>query len=256
MRQLRLRSRRGQCSPTQPIIAVAILAAVLLFADASNLSGQDTRDQPRVISVTGKGKVTSPPDVATIRFNVVTRDADPETARAANAEASKQALNTIRNLGVDEDKIQLDHLSLAPLREWDQEKRRHIDIGFEVNRGVLVELDDLDLVPTVVAQIVQSGANRISRVGYSLSNDDEAQVNALARAVENARDKATVMLSALNESLGKVVEVREQSVHPPTPIVRAYAATAVEKSSDSSPEAYAPGLIEVTAQAVVTFEIQ
>ena len=64
------------------------------------------------------------------------------------------------------------------------------------------------------------------------------------------------MLSALEESIGEVLEVREQSVHIPGPVMRGYAVAAMEKAADPNPEAYAPGLIEITAQVVVTFEIQ
>ncbi len=142
------------------------------------------------------------------------------------------------------------------MREWDPDQRRNIEAGFEINRGVSVELDDLDLVPTVVARVVQSGANRIRSVGYGLSNDQEARANALSKAVENARFKATTMLSALNESIGKVLEIREESVRIPGPVMRGYAVAAMEKTADPNPEAYAPGLIEITAQVVVTFEIR
>ncbi len=237
-------------------LLTVVITAQLVILSTLKVIAQDTTDRSRVVSVTGEGKVTAPPDVATIHFNIVTRDADPENARSANAEASRKAINTIRDLGVQEDKIRLDQLSLNPVREWDPEQRRNIEAGFEINRGLSVELDDLDLVPTVVARVIQSGANRIRSVGYGLSNDQEARAHALSKAVENARFKATTMLGALNESIGKVLEIREESVRIPGPVMRGYAVAAMEKTADPNPEAYAPGLIEITAQVVVTFEIQ
>lgn len=237
-------------------LVTAAIVVPLIILGALSVHAQDSTDRSRIVSVTGDGKVIAQPDVATIRFNIVTRDVDPEIARSANAEASRQAINTIRDLGVQEDKIRLDQLSLTPVREWDPDQRRNIDTGFEINRGVTVELDDLDLVPAVVARVVQSGANRIRNVGYSLSNNQEARANALSRAVENARFKAMTMLEVLNESIGRVLEIREQSVRTPGPVMRGYAVAAMEKTADPNPEAYAPGLIEITAQVVVTFEIQ
>ncbi len=78
-------------------LVTAAIAAPLIILNALNVNAQVATDRSRVVSVTGDGKVTAQPDVATIHFNVVTRDADPENARSANAEASSQAINTIRS---------------------------------------------------------------------------------------------------------------------------------------------------------------
>jgi uncharacterized protein YggE len=232
------------------------VANALVLASVLTVNAQGESLHARSISVTGIGEVATQPDLAKIRFSVVTRNIDPETARALNADASQEALDAIRSLEVSDDQIKLDHLSLSPVREWDPEQRKQIDIGFEVNRGVTVTLHDLDLVPTVVAEIVQSGANRIGGVQYEISNDQEARSEALSKAVMNARDKATVMVSTLDARLGKALEIREQSGNSPMPMTRSYAVSALEKASDSTPEAYSPGLIEIRAEVVVTFEIQ
>lgn len=237
-------------------LSTAVATLSLFALNLQSVSGQDSSSQSRLVTVTGEGKVSESPDVATVHFNIVTRDSNPEDARSANAEASEQAIGAIRDLGVTEEMIRLDQLSLNPVREWDPDERRHIEAGFEINRGVTVKLDDLDLVPTVVAQIVQSGANRIRSIAYGLSNDSEARASALSSAVENARFKATTMLDALGESIGRVMEVREQSVHSPGPVMRAYSDAAVEKASGPSPEAYAPGMIEIVANVTATFEIK
>ena len=235
---------------------LVVMTTSLILFNAMVTNAQDSSDRARIVSVTGVGEVAAQPDEATIRFNVVTRDVDPETVRMKNADASQQAINSIRDLGVDEGSIQLEQLSLNAVREWDPEQRKHIEMGFEVNRGISVELVDLDLVPTIVAHVVQSGANRIREVRYGLSNNEQVQANALSKAVANARFKATTMLETLNETLGRAVEVREQSTRIPSPVARGYATAAVEKSSDPNPEAYAPGMIEISATVMVTFEIE
>lgn len=236
--------------------AIAILSVTLLVATAADLSGQETTKHRRTVTVNGEGKVMAQPDLATVRFSVVTRDPDPEAARSRNAEASKKALETVRDVGIDDDDIKLEQLSLSPIREWDKDQRRHIEVGFEVNRSATVDIEKLDLVPTVVARVIQSGANRLNSVQYRLSNDAEMRSEALSKAVDNAREKATVMLSGLDERLGRVLELREQSVHIPTPMVRSFAMASAEKAADPTPEAYAPGQVEITAQVIAMFEIE
>jgi uncharacterized protein YggE len=241
----------------------ALICALLLFVStigvemANGQENSQSNEKTRTVSVSGEGKVAAEPDQATVQFSVVTRHEDPEAARAANAEASALALRQIRDAGVDEEDIEMQHLSLNPAREWDPEKRKHIDVGFEVNRSVSVEVDDLSLVPTLVARIVQSGANRIGGVQYGLSNDGEIRSEALSRAVANARAKARVMVAELGESLGRVISIHEQSVQVPMPVMRSLAMSpSAEKAADPNPEAYAPGSIEVTAQVSATFAIE
>ena len=237
-------------------IVAATIATTLTLLNAESVQAQDSDHHTRSITVNGEGKIAAAPDMATIRFSVVTRDKDPEKARSENADASSSALNMLRDLEISEEKIRLEQLALNPAREWDPDQRRHVDVGFEVTRGVSVETQDLDLVASIVARLVKTGANRINGVQYGLSNDQEAKSEALVLAVENARAKAIAMLAALGETLGPVMDVREQSVRVPSPEPRMYAAAAMEKAADASPDAYAPGELDIVANAVITFEIQ
>lgn len=235
---------------------LVMLVAGLLSLDTTDVNAQ-TENRTRTVSVTGTGKVLAVPDYAEIRFSVVTRGEDPEVVRVANAEASSAALETVRSLGVDESDIRLDQLSLNPVREWDPDDRKQREVGYEVQRGVTVHVRDLDLVSVVVARVVQSGGNRIGSVRYLLANDEEARGEALAAAVENARAKAERMLSTLNESVGRVLEISEDFADRPSPVYRAQSAMlSPEKAADPSPEAYAPGELEIKASVSITFEIE
>ena len=235
-----------------PILMAVALGGVLT---TNTLRAQEMSEK-RKITISGTGDVSVEPDQAMLRFDVVTRDADPEVARASNAQASRDALNALRDLGIDEAKIKMEQLSLNPVREWDPDQRKQIEMGFEVRRGVSVEIVELDKVPNAVAYVVQSGANRIGGVSYGLSDEDPTRQQALRLAIANARSKASAMLSELGETLGAVQEIREESVHMPMPVVRASAAM-MEKSADApEPEAYAPGQVKITASVVATFAIE
>ncbi|ACY48344.1 SIMPL domain-containing protein [Rhodothermus marinus] len=217
--------------------------------------GTETPAVP-TITVQGEGVVRVQPDRATLRFAVVTRDLDPEQARRRNAEASRRALNAVRALGIDERKLHLEALTLHPMREYNPDLRRWEEKGYEVQRVLRVELDDLDRLPEVVARVVQQGANRLQGIQYDVSNREAVRLAALQAAVRNAREKARQMLAELNREVGDPIRITEQALEFPRPLWRADVAALRTAEAAPEPEAYAAGEIEVRARVEITFAIR
>jgi uncharacterized protein len=210
----------------------------------------------RTISVSGEGIVRVAPDRATVRFGIVTRAQDPESARRQNEQASRQAMNAVRALGVEERQIRLETLRLVPAREYDPQTRQWREVGFEVVRELSVELDDIDRLPEVVATVVQQGANRLSSVGYDIRDRTRARNAALTEAVANAREKAALLAGAAGAQLGPVLTIAEEAFDFPRPMFRAEMADVAMQQTPVEPEAYAPGEIEVRARLQVVFRLQ
>lgn len=218
---------------------------------------QDNDDTRRTVSVSGEGTARAAPDMATVRFGVVTEADDPEAARQQNAESAREAMNAVRELGVPEEDMRLETLRLQPRYEYDNDRRRREIIGYEATREVVVELDSLDLLPTVVAQVVERGANRLSGVQYDLRDRDSVRNEALQEAVTKARDKARLLAESLDAGLGRVLQISEQNYDFPRPFVRMEAAMAADQQAAApEPEAFAAGEIEVNATVQVVFELE
>ena len=229
----------------------------LLFMLPVQAQDMDTKDDKRTISVSGEGIVRAEPDQATVRFGIVTRAEDPEEARRLNAAAAREAMNAVRALGVDEGRMRLESLRLQPAREYDAQTRRYNDIGFEATRQVVVEVEDLETLPALVAEIVQKGANRLNGIAYELKNRTAARNEALQKAMADAREKAHLMAATLDEEIGQVLTINEQSFSFPQPQIRmAQAQMAVAKSAEPEPDAYAAGEIEVRAVVQVVFALK
>jgi hypothetical protein len=196
--------------------------------------------------------------MATVRFGVVTMADDPETARRRNAEAAREALNSVRELGVEERFIRLEGLSLQQAREYDPEQRRWIEKGFEAVREVAVEVYDLEKLPVLVTRIVQEGANRLSGVAYDVRDRDAVRNRALREAVLNAREKARLLASTMDADLGPVQRIEEQNFDFPRPLVRMQQAETAMAARDAAPEpdAYAAGEIRVEARVQVLFALE
>lgn len=235
------------------LLLALVFVSPVLAQDMSH-----TMQNQRRISVQGEGIVRVIPDQATVRFGIVTQSPDPEEARRRNAEASRDAMNAVRALGIEERKIRLETLTLQPAREYDPETRRWIEKGYEATRQVVVEINDLEVLPQLIAEVVQKGANRLDGIQYDLQNRDTARNEALVNALTEAREKARLMTSTLDAELGEVLTITEQQFDFPRPYLqldRAQMAVAKDEMA-AEPEAYAAGEIEVRTVVQVVFAIQ
>ena len=238
-----------------PLAAGWLLALLIMLpAQAQDM---DTKDDKRTVSVSGEGTVRAEPDQATVRFGIVTRAEDPEEARRLNAAAAAEAMNAVRALGVEDRKMRLETLRLQPAREYNAQTRRYDEVGFEATRQVVVEIEDLETLPTLVTEVVQGGANRLNGIAYSLKNRTAARNEALQKAMTDAREKAQLMAATLGEEIGQVLTIGEQSLSAPQPVVRmAQAEMRVAKDAAPEPDAYAAGEIEVRAVVQVVFALK
>jgi uncharacterized protein YggE len=212
----------------------------------------------RRVTVQGEGILYTEPDKATVYFGVVTRGDDPETAQSENARAAKNTLNAVRDLEVPERKITMRQLRLQPVREYNPDTKQWEEKGFEVIRELEVELEDLEQLPTLITEVVQQGANRLNRVRYGLTNRGELRNEALQQAIEDAEIKARLMAETAGANLGSVLQIDEQTVDFPRPIVELQdmARSTGKDRAAPEPEAYAAGEIEVRAVVQVVYALR
>lgn len=234
---------------------VTLLPALAFMATLATTPASAQDDTPRTVQVSGEGTVTAQPDEATVRFALVTNAETAEAARSQNADASARAMNAVRGLDVPEEQIRMETLQLRPRREYNPETRRHKEKGYDATREVVVEVSDLDLIPELVARVVQEGANRLRGIQYGLSNRREIRNDALRDAATAAQTKAQILAETLGAHLGPVHTISEQSVSVPAPRVQMTMARAESAQAAPEPDAYAAGTIEVSASVQVVFSL-
>jgi len=233
-----------------------VFALAIAFAYPMTASGQDVSNatSPRTITVSGTGEASAAPDRATVRFAIVSRDMEAQDARQKNAEAARDAMNAVRDLGIDDADIQMESLTLRPRREYNRQTQETEDLGYEATRSIRVEVTDLEQLPTLIARVVDRGANRLGGVQYGLQDRTALRNDALGSAASDARAKAQLLVSALGASLGPVHQVQEQNFSAPQPRFDIRMEASAMKAADGAePDAFAAGQIEVEAAIQVTF---
>lgn len=234
-------------------LAIALFLQFTLAA-APTMAQKPDPDR-RTVSVTGEGMVTVAPDRAVVQFGVVTTGETAEMARRQNAEIASASTNAVRELGIDEESIQMESLRLQPKEEYDPKAEIWREEGFEATRQVRVVVETLNLLPDIVTQAVQAGANRVESVRYDLTDPSTARNDALEKAARNARSKAERLARTLEVGLSPVRQIDEQNVSFPQPEMIQFSMERNQADTPPEPDAYAAGEIDVRAQVRVVFDL-
>lgn len=236
--------------PRISLFAAVVLAAVVLAA-ASAASAQPLVPAalaPNTVTVAGEGLVSAPPDRAVVRLGVQTQAPTAAAALRQHEDDMARVLTRVRQFGIADRDISIEALQLG-----DFYGPQGPD-GYQAYRIVAVTVDSLRIVPELIATVVESGANRLDGVFYTLRDAGRYRDLALDEAVAQARAKALRLAAATGARLGDVVAIQEQGVGLVQPFERHAGmggAEAVEV--DAEPGAYSTGSSQVRAAVVVQY---
>lgn len=221
------------------LLAAVALAGVLRPEGAS--SAADPTADPDTVTVTGTGTVNAVPDRAQISAGVESRAATAKAALAANATAMRKVIDALRGSGGKDVTTQTVSLSTT-LDDQGQPN------GFVATNLASAETT-LDKAGALIDAAVDAGANSVYGPTLSRSDADELYRDALAKAVEDAEERASVLAQAARRDVGRVTSMSESSA-PQFPVYGKEAMAA----RDSSPVVSGPQ--ETTATVSVTFELK
>lgn len=209
-------------------------------------------DSAGKITVTGEGRITTVPDMATINLGVSTQARTSAEALTANSKALKQVLSEIQGAGIAERDIQTSGLSLSPV--WSKNSSssggaRNI-VGFAVGNQVTIRIRKLDTVGSILDLVVKNGANQFHGLVFGVQEPGPAEDEARRLAVEEAMRKADLMAGAAGVELGAILQMNEYG----SPGVRPMMARADMMMSDSMP--IAGGEVSIGASVTMVYEIK
>jgi uncharacterized protein len=117
---------------------------------------------------------------------------------------------------------------------------------------VRATITDVDRVGAVIDAAIAAGANRISSLSFEASDPEAARAEALAAAVNAAREQARTIAEALGHELGPALEVRGGADSPgPRPFVGDY----MMMRAEAAPTPIESGDQTVTANVTVRFAL-
>ncbi len=239
------------------IVVVFIAAALLVFvrgAQAQTDTEEPSMQEPRTISVSGNGTISIEPDIAYINIGVQTEGENAEEAVASNNEQTQQLFEALTSAGIAENDIKTSNFSIYPRQEYDIQGQPTGAVTYVVDNSVLVTVRDLTTIGAVLDAAVQAGANSIYGIQFDVEDREAAQQQAMTAAVENARERAEVLASAADVTLGEVISIQSYlGGSNPIPYGGAYAMSA-DMATESVP--VSTGEMQIMVDVSVVYEIQ
>ena len=252
LRTQKIQSEHTHAPQAVPVVVLALIV-LLMVGSAAAGQGSPGSEAPTIV-VTGSGDVSAAPDRASINLGAVAEAKQAIEAQKQLNQIMQRVVKEIKALGIADEKIHTDRLSLYPVysnpgRKTDQEPEAPRIVGYRAATTVRVQVDDLERVGSVIDAGITAGANQLANLSFELRDDGKYRREAMKLAAQEARVKADAIAAAMNLQLGEVVEIREEGARMPYATERKYAAPA------SAGTPIQPGQIEVSAGVSIRFKL-
>ena len=174
-------------------------------------------NERRTITVSGRGEVSTPPDLGHLRLGVQITNRDTDTALRIANERISAVQEAITAEGVATEDIRLGWFAITPL--YDHRDGQRIFRGYQVSHDLDITVREIDRTGALLSIAVHAGADDVRGVSFSVEDPGPSIDRARERAYENARHKAEDLARLAAVAVGPVVSMRE-TTHEPVPVER------------------------------------
>jgi uncharacterized protein len=211
-----------------------------------------------LLIVTGSGLVAATPDQATVRLGILRQANVAQTAQEQANALANEILSAILKIGIPAPQIKTSRLTLSPVYAPRTSESRDAPriVAYNAVNSISIRLDNLSLIGPVIDAGLKAGANQLEGVQFALRDDLPQREEALKKAVNEARRKASAMAEAMNVELHEVLEISEGTSSNGEIVGYAKVATTPPSPAGvSTPVPVAVGEIEVTADVTIRYRI-
>ncbi|MCX6816900.1 MAG: SIMPL domain-containing protein [Candidatus Beckwithbacteria bacterium] len=201
-------------------------------------------EQPASITVTGEAKQNEAPQIAKFSASVVFTNQTKQTAVDLVNQSMTKIIQSIKDFGIDPKDIQTQRVSVY------QTTKEKI-LVWQASNSVNLTLRDINQASALTDLLQGLGATNVSGPSFSLDDTTQFQAALLQTAIDNAREKATVVAKASRRRLGKILTVSEGGTSAPRPVFMS-----AKAEVGGVPAPIEPGTETVSKTVTVTFELK
>ncbi|MFA5360413.1 MAG: SIMPL domain-containing protein [Candidatus Paceibacterota bacterium] len=224
------------------IFLVVLSIGVLCWGYYNYRLAQNIVNPERVISFSAEGKVLAKPDIAKIVIGVITQGEKAEVVQEENNKRMKEAIDFIKEQGVNDDDIQTTSYNLNPQYDYNwcrrqgQEAADYIScppkiIGYQLSQRATIKIRDFDKINTIIGGLSEKEVNQISNVSFEIDDPEAYKNEARIQALNKIEERAKILSAKTNIRLGKIITISEgPSIYP------SYRSLEMEKSMAGSSE--------------------
>jgi uncharacterized protein YggE len=242
------------------VVGLALVLSLVGFSACgegpTNIGTVDLNSQQEGLWVTGEGKVTVTPNLATLSLGVEATAETVAEAQSQAAEAMDSVMTALTDNGVADDDIQTQYFSIYPQTRWDDENNEEIVTGYRVTNMVTAKIRDIDNVGAIIDAVAAAGGDltRISNIAFSVDDPSIYYEEARAEAMADAKAKAEQLASLAGIELGGPTYIYEGSVS--TPVIYRDMGMAVPTAPVEYSTSVSPGELDITLNVQVAYAIE
>ena len=261
-------SRPVRWAASAALIVLALFLLVKTF-DAMSTFGKGQNPPINTITVSGEGKSSATPDIATISFTVQEQASTVQAAQDAATKRANAAIDAMKAEGVAEKDIKTSGYSVSPQYASQQpvcgagvycprisvpvnSTASNAIVGYQVTESVDVTVRDTSKAGDVVQKLGSLGVQNVSGPNFTVDDDSGVMDEARANAIKNAHDKAKELAKELGVSLGDVVSYSDNGIAYP---MYSKAMDSVAVAGSAATPNLPTGTDDRTVTVQVTYEI-
>jgi uncharacterized protein YggE len=223
-------------------------------AALGEITNLNLNSQQQGVWVTGEGKVSAVPDIATLRLGIEAEEVSVAEAQAQASEAMDRVMDALKESGVAEKDIQTQYFNIYRVTRWDDETQEEIVTGYRVTNMVTAKIREIEKVGTIIDAVVAAGGDltRIDNVDFSVDDPSPYYEEARKEAIADAKAKANQLTELADVTLGEPTYISESSYYTP-PIMSGIAYKTEESAAGTS---ISPGELEISVTVQIAYEIK
>ncbi len=231
---------------------------------------------PSTISVSGEGEVTTIPDVGVFSFAVTAEGKDAKEAQEASATKINAILAFLKEQKIEDKDVKTENYNINEKFHWQENpcamesvNRMMMEVeiaptdcygkqvfdGFEASQMVTVKIRDTKNSGAIISGVGEKGATNISNLRFIVDNTDAMKMEARAKAIANANEKAVILAQQLGVRLVRVTSFYEEEGYYAPYYDKAMGMSEMSMDASITPE-MPVGEENTTARVNVTFEIK
>lgn len=233
--------------------SISLLIMLVIFPSVASAQQNERRSRVQSVTASGEAVITVEPDQAQIDIGVVTQAKNAPEATKENAEKLTRVMNEVKKLLGKGDEIKTANYSLNPNYRYPQGGKPEI-VGYTATNVLHIQTSGLENVGKLIDAAMQSGANTIQRLVFTIKDEHSAQLQALRVASTKAKAKAEEMANALGLKIIKILSVTEGE-RGVRPIVMPQQRVTQMDVAAAAPTPVEAGTIEVRSSVILTAEV-
>lgn len=246
--------------PVGAFLGLVLIGVLLLGCQTAG--GELNSNQQQGISVSGEGKVSVVPDVASLQLGIQAQAKTVAEAQNQASDAMNQVMTALTSNGVASKDIQTSYFSIQKITRYDQNTQQEVTTGYSVTnlvnakiRILAQESYTLDYkVGRIIDAVAQAGGDftQVNSINFTVDNPQSYYDQARQKAMTDATHKASSLADLAGVKLGKPISIVESgtAVPPPSP----FYAKAAADSTATTP--ISPGELEITLDVQVIYSIR